>query len=146
MGYTLTIGEMKTHFEDNGEIWHSVAAMCLDDAPINSNHDRKNLICPCYSSWGDFMRTSGLNKALEEHGITLMAHSGVCFISRRVRDVICNYGQAWLQQHPVVRIEGVKTNTRDDLFADYNPARMRWLVWWVNWAFENCKTPVFQKG
>lgn len=157
MGYCFTIGEMTTNGDEHGDVRLDAVDVLSADAasmgaPLNSSHDYANCILPSYSGWSRFMKGTGLEEHLLGVGINLVpSHPGVCYISKTVRDAILGYGKEWLENNPVVerRIErsgsyrGVKVV---DEFECYQAARMRWLVWWVEWAYNNCDFPVIANG
>lgn len=152
MGYSFRIGEMKVTTSDEGYV--SLYANKVNDdeakalgAPLNSSHDRSNHIMPSYSGWYEFMTMTELERALECQDIRIVIeHPGVCAITKKVHDAIVLHGEAWLSHNPVVEhgheVEGFGGGMERRLYEDYNAARMRWLVWWVKWAYANCENPV----
>lgn len=156
MGYSIHIGEHDPGWREDeydDSMWydsHSVVSMdgLEVGAPLNSSHDHSNFILPSYSSWNGFMRVTGLADRLEEDGIEIIpTHPGVCYITPKLHAAIMEVGAVYLAKHPVVEERRpCKHGMGDELFRSYESARMRWLMFWVDWAFNNCKHPVIANG
>lgn len=154
MGYSIWIGEHTPQWrEDYGEMYYDARNVSEMDgvechAPLNSSHDHGNFILPSYSSWHDFMRNTGLGKHLSNQGVELIPeHPGMCYITEKVRDAVVDFGRGYLQSHPVIEERTpCRHGMGDRRFRDYDAARMRWLVFWVDWAFNHCTHPVIANG
>jgi len=140
MGYNLSIGETE-HNEEDGYRWTWVRyEKLVEGAPFNSGHNHSNSIMPSYSSWGDFKRRTGLSVHLEREGIQLIgdADVGVTPITGEICDAVVKFAAQHLRKYPVQ--DGGYGNQH------YDSLRMRWLMFWFQWARAHCDEPVFGWG
>ena len=120
MGYTIKIGETIEISDENGRRLTVVDAR-HDNAPASGDPtDNTNARWPSYSGWADFCRTYGLSDLFGE---LIPTHPGHCDLK---------------PEH----VEKFKKAAKKRLPAnDYNRERMKWLLYWSEWALVNCKRP-----
>ena len=161
MGYNLTIGEAKIYYDPE----YLVVGLTAENVthPDAPDHDsfvgKSNKRMPSYVGWRDFCRDAGIEplfygegwgpemrrrKPCQEgfHRETplLNEHPGT--------EPICKGDFDYIRE---ARIRREKTNggkqpgfESDDL--DDTLARLLWLEFWMGWALENCKIPVFHNS
>lgn len=124
MGYTLTIGELRNDGAE--EITLAQAPTFTGDEPTG----RSNKRMMSYSAFADFCTRTGL-------GITLSPvkrqHPGHLEITEalvnQVEQALHTYeARHWLP-------------TGFGFLHDSHRARLRWLSWWMQWAWQNCQHP-----
>jgi hypothetical protein len=168
MGYTLKIGEAAISYNaDYCTIDCDIVSR--DDAPaFGEPTDHENRRWPSYSVWSNAMETLGLMSVMFGAGeftfngvcrYPLIAeHPGVTPITKEhvecVESVLVDYKAAHpdrIAKYPPPK-EGAEPVVGDmyreeDLIDDprYDSALCRgeWLAYWLRWALDNCKQPVF---
>lgn len=156
MGYNLYIGEKHVEIYDEGtedECTRVTAdGQYHDDSPaFGEPTDFTNTRWPSYSAWADFARKSGLWGFLFEdaRGNIRGGHPGyfdltaadVVTVSKALHIARKRYPEA-----AKLVDEGWKyTSMMDDepVKGFGLVSRATWLHYWVKWAVENCKNPVF---
>jgi hypothetical protein len=122
MGYTLMIGEFKS-YKEGRETYYMAEEKCLDNAPADgSPTDRINQRWPSYSGWDYFTKGVGLSELMDE---LIASHPGYVVLKKRHKKII---DAAYAKKHT---------------FDADNQGRLEWLKFWVDWALDNCKKPVF---
>lgn len=97
-----------------------------DDAPATGDPtDYTNSRWPSYTGWADFCDAYGLRQLIL--GKLMHEHPGYHALTREDLKTI----RAAAKNEPQGR----------DTAAEYNRARMKWLLYWVKWALSNCKQP-----
>lgn len=171
MGYTLKIGEAVLDWSVEG-VGVDCESVTLPEAPACGDPtDHTNERWPSYSVWANAMRTLGLmdvmfserNKGkghFEWNGETryplLDRHPGVAPITKEHVEYVAAALDRYKSQHPdhIAQYPPLKPgvqpsmiNSEEDFVDDprFDSALVRgeWLLWWLRWAVENCKRPVF---
>ena len=163
MGYTLTIGEFELDFdtkdEDCPHISLDAKMFKHDDAPaFGEPTDNESQRWPSYTSWSDFCRFSGLydlfygkNEAREltRDDALLHEHPGCIPLTEKQRREVNEAYEAFKKKYPNAKptygdipkgsFDGDPNNPEEN----GQMCRLVWLHYWVNWALDNCKQPVF---
>lgn len=161
MGYTLTIGELEMTFdndEDCPNIDLSAEGFCHENAPaFGEPTDNTSSRWPSYISWAEFCRFVGLydlfygkndQKELTRDDAILAQHPGCIPLTEKHRREINAAYEAFKIKYP----NAVATYGNPKSFFEGDPnnpeengqmCRLVWLHYWVNWALDNCKKPVF---
>lgn len=148
MGYILTIGEFK--YEVDGErrfVFTGAETHETDDAPINSSESKTSCCSPSYSQWLNFSKLVGLEDVFfagsrESEEVWWIDSNG------EERDgLIRNHpGTAKLDEEHLKRFKRAKDDYIDRVDGACEEMVMRrldWLIYWTEWALENCKYPTF---
>ena len=120
MGYSIDIGEQ--YVDEDGSI--SVIEEKHPGAPADGvPTDYTNSRWPSYGAWGGFCRAvPGLDAFMEQ---VMSKHPGYVDLTEEHRQTFNQiYERATLKDR-------------------YHRSRMEWLHYWINWAVDNCKTPIF---
>lgn len=155
MGYTLKIGELSSHIEDSdGEkyLFFDVEPIIDYKAPaFGEPTDYTNERWPSYSSWNDAMRFVGLHELMYgEEGI-LREHPG-CFsltvdhkreIDRAYKSFYEKYPDCKAGYSPKIDFKSLVFDDPEWPKENSYATRLEWLKYWVDWALDNCKQPVF---
>lgn len=144
MGYNLTIGELSIDKSPEDGIGYSCISfgakgMRLDNAPaFGEPTDYTNERWPSYTVWSDFARKANLYNVLFDYeGRSLVGgHPGI----RLVTEELCKAVQDALEQYRTRFPNAVAQFEGDD--SNGVLCRLIWLDFWLQWAFENCETPV----
>lgn len=128
MGYTLIIGDYKEIIEE-GYTLVCPEIITLENAPHDgSPTDYTNERRPSYTDWHTFMVETGLQPLFNSRNGMLMNnenHPGYVILNKNHQRII----------HMTYRnINLIPKNQR---------GRLEWLKFWVDWALENCRKPVF---
>lgn len=156
MGYTLTIGQLKTAIENEGlesYISNDAEGVTLDSAPaFGEPTDHTNSRWPSYVSWSEAMRFVGLYDFMfnEETGL-LRSHPGCVPIVKEHKEIIDKAYLDFYKKYPNAKAGySPKIKEEDGNFEDLEwpveniwAARLEWLKFWVDWALLNCSKPVF---
>lgn len=128
MSYTLQIGEYQPNIQDGIEM-PGVIKMELPNAPADgSPTDYTNERWPSYSAWHEFMVATGLHPLFNSRNGQLMNknnHPGYAIITK--------------QHQRIIHVAYTKINS----LPMEHRGRLEWLKFWVDWALDNCKKPVF---
>lgn len=166
MGYSISIGEAFIDgYDDNisigAELQHHPEAPDSDSC----GNDRS----PSYTVWGNAMEALGLRELMYGDGDSAFVYLGECFnplirndgggVTRIVlAHVVCAElaVRAYKAMHPThvgsygklkpgIEDTGLHRGSDyiDDPTLDGNLLRGEWLAYWLRWAYENCKHPVF---
>ena len=139
MGYSLIIGEKKIETEDGfTRVWAEDARH--DSAPaFGDPTDYTNERWPSYSTWNDFCRNTGLYDLFYTHEKALIyEHPGWQPLTLHHQAVINAAYKKYKRDHPTAQTHMMPYNTTNGYLC-----RLEWLKYWVDWALENCKNPVF---
>jgi len=147
MGYNLTIGELKVFYhqdEDEPRVELSTRISHHDEAPaFGEVSDYTNGRYPSYSVWRDFAESVGLLSLFygkEERDDALLAnHPGCVPLTERHRREINEAFVDFKLKYP----DAVATYENKNILENGLLCRLVWLHYWVNWALDNCKQPVF---
>ncbi len=127
MGYNLTIGEAE--FDEDGRVCGAVDVH-LDDAPaFGEPTDYTNQRWPSYTAWADFHNQLGISDLMRE---LMPSHPGYALISAAQVAVIEEKLEAYKIAH---------TWHEDEWEGIVN--RATWMIFWMKWAIDNCKHPIF---
>lgn len=144
MGYTITIGQLKVQKNPDDGLGCSCIgfdAECerLDNAPaFGEPTDYTNSRWPSYSGWSDSLKECGLYDLFFFEGCLIGGHPGVRLITRHLVDEV-NARLAILESknQNIVASYKDKSNKLNSFYC-----RAVWLRFWLNWAIDNCDTPV----
>ena len=172
MGYTLKIGEATLKWSDH-YVDVDCNIVRLDEAPaFGEPTDNESQRWPSYSSWASAMRELGLMDVMfnernngagefdwkgEAYYPLMPTHPGASPIARAHVEYVEAKLDEYKSAHPAHRAQfpplkpgaerkfGIYSD--DDLVDDptYDGwlCRGEWLAFWLRWALENCKQPVF---
>lgn len=150
MGYSLAIGEKWTSYDEKLDYTYTwVHSERHKEAPaFGEPADHENQRWPSYSTWSNFARESGLMHVLYPDGGILGGHPGQAPITEKMRQEINTAYHHYRAAHPYA-----EPGFKEELFTgkpipnsenmDDTLARFEWLKYWVNWAMDNCKNPIF---
>lgn len=162
MGYNLSIGELSVIYDNNTD-YPNISLEChhkeLKDAPaFDEPTDNTNERWPSYTGWTDFASYVGLtalffghdDKGIDIREDALISNHPGCIPLTDVhrRDVNKALAAYKIKYPDAIPTYGKKQEHLLDIDKDnprYNSemARLVWLAYWVNWACDNCKQPVF---
>lgn len=159
MGYTLTIGQLKTTIEGEGldtYVHHTVESVTLDEAPaFNEPTDYTNSRWPSYGAWHDAMRFVGLHEMMfnEDDGL-LASHPGCVYLTKEHKAVIDKAHKDFYEKYPNCKAGfPPKISEENKIYEDMewptennHAVRLEWLKFWVDWALLNCTQPVFKNS
>ena len=157
MGYNLYIGESKLE-SDIEEYWCRWTAKpkILKKAPFFEGDDlsnHNNSRSPSYTQWWDFCKEVNLIDVFYEDRGFKGGHPG-CF--KLTKEHLITFREALKKREQIdKRPAGLDERYINNIFAkfpdgeethDYNKVRLIWLIWWTNWALNNCKNPTFSNS
>lgn len=149
MGYWFYIGEAEVSVDmEEREADMRVKEIELPESHKNSNDDHSNSIGPSYSTWADFCRQTGLlavfyagsHPDYPKEWIRPDGESGYGIITSHPGIVALTQNHLKEFQSAQKRYGGTPGDRSDD---DYTGKRLDYLVWWTDWALNNCKYPSF---
>lgn len=147
MGFSLRIGELE--ITDEGKDARSERR---DDAPaFGEPTDYTNNRWPSYTSWNNAMRFVGLEDLMRNKKTGLLRnHPGCVELTQEHKKIIDQAYADFYKKYPNCKPGYSKRQLDDDQDDDANfpeennwAVRLEWLKYWVDWALENCKQPVF---
>lgn len=144
MGYTITIGQLEIEKSpDDGLdcscIGFGAAGASHENAPaFDEPTDRENQRWPSYSSWALFMKEAGLYDVFfYEDGHLVGGHPGVRLVTSEMKARVDKAMLDFVGAHPGLEARFVVTDVNGGTLC-----RLIWLKYWIDWAIENCETPV----
>lgn len=156
MGYTLTIGELETSWDDSdgleSTIRNSAKGEFHDKAPsFGEPTDGSNSRWPSYTAWHGFTRFVDLEDLFysKETGL-LREHPGCFPLTKEHKEIVDKAYKAFYEKYPNCKA-GFSPNA-NDIFSEEDKdwpeentwaARLEWLKYWVDWSLTECKKPVF---
>jgi hypothetical protein len=155
MGYTLRIGELETTVEYEGlesYISNDAKSETHENAPaFGEPTDNSNSRWSAYLCWSNSMRFVGLYDFMFNNETGLIRHHPDCVpLVKEHKEIIDKAYKEFYEKYPNCKA-GYSLKTLQDFF--YHDAewpeensyatRLEWLKYWVDWALENCKYPVF---
>ena len=167
MGYTLKIGELVVNYsqdKDDPRCYLSANSFHHNDAPaFGEPTDGTSVRWPSYTSWRIFCRMAGLHAMFygTEYGsdelvrddALIVSHPGCVPLTERHRKDINDAMLRWKSKYPDAAPTYGKPAPEGKFLGfwhdEENPeenaymCRLVWLHYWVNWALDNCKQPVF---
>jgi hypothetical protein len=173
MGYTLKIGEARLDRDHESTGVDCYLVRLDNAPAFGDPTDYENQRWPSYSAWADFCREFDLmdvmfnirNKGAGEfewkgdhYQPLLNEHPGAQPITRAHLEYVEAKVAAWKAAHPgVIAAYQLPKPDAKPIFGesyreeDYQNDPMRspwlcraeWLLFWLRWAVENCKQPVF---
>lgn len=161
MGYTLNIGELKIRYdndEDCPTIDCDAETFMHDNAPaFGEPTDKTSSRWPSYTAWANFSRFTGLydlfygkneQKETTRDDALLRSHPGcVPLTEKHRREVNAAYEGFKIKYPNAIPTYGTPKNVfegdKNNPEENYQMTRLVWLHYWVNWALDNCKQPVF---
>lgn len=155
MGYTLKIGESIVNVDkEYNYVSIDVKLEQHDKAPaFGEPTDHQNQRWPSYSSWGDFCRFTGLYEMFfdKEDGL-INQHPGQMPLLPKHKEQIDEVLKKYKEKYPnAVAGYSPKIDFSKNIFEDADwpeennwLTRLEWLKYWVDWALENCKQPIFK--
>lgn len=133
MGYTLKIGELVANEIDLDDGFYHVRLTAdhqeggpTDSSPTSGTNSR----WPSYTGWAGFCRKTGVYELFfAEYEGLLAQHPGV----------------AELRPEHLRAMQGAFLNLKQTKPAVYEEQeeRIKWLLYWTEWALTNCRRPVF---
>jgi len=156
MGYTLMIGEAELDRYDDGldsSLSISVSNQKDEKAPAYGEPtDFTNSRWPSYSSWRNAMKFVGLEDIFwnEENGL-IRHHPGCQLLTIEHKQIIDKAYEDFYKKYPTCKAGySPLINNNEGVFHDTSwpeengmATRLEWLKYWVDWAIENCKNPIF---
>ena len=156
MGYTLTIGELKTQVYHEGlesYVSNDAETLSLDEAPaFGEPTDNMNTRWPSYTAWSNAMEFVGLYDLMysKETGL-IRNHPGCVPLVKEHKEIIDKAYKEFYEKYPNCKAGySPKINEKEDIYEDPEwpventwAVRLEWLKFWVDWALVNCKNPVF---
>ena len=128
MGYWLKIGEYKPGISDVGLVV-TPDVVKLDNAPAGGlDFDYTNQFECSYGVWDDFINATGLNVLFNDRTGQLIRKENQPGYAELTKDY--------------QRIINLAYASKNKIQEDYQ-FPLEWLKFWVDWALENCKKPVF---
>lgn len=146
MGYTLKIGEAIIDYDvddrwpEDSYVDINATSIKTDDAPaFGEITDYTSERLPSYTSWGDFIRFAGVGNMFGNSDYSLIkAHPGCVPITTKHKELIDEAWVNYTEKYPNA------TPTYDtDKTEDAHMCRLVWLRYWIHYALEHCKQPVF---
>ena len=153
MGYTLAIGEKRSIQEDDGSTYYDVERIFHNKAPaFGEPTDHTNQRWPSCSTWKKFSEFTGLVNLFydKDNGLINASKDGVVLIRQIHKKQIDLALEVITDRFPNA-FAGYSPKV-DDILVHSDPdwpeanewlVRLHWLKYWVDWALENCKEPVF---
>lgn len=132
MGCDPAIGEREDY--EDGSWW--VFLQDHPDAPLDScSFDvdytgRHNSLAPSYSTWRRFCDAAGI------FDVWYGEHRPFDDKGRGIRESACPI-TPWVINRVNEALKEIDSLSSED------QRRLRWMHWWMNWAVENCKNPVY---
>ena len=156
MGYTLRIGELETSITDDGlesVVYNDAKSETRDDAPaFGEPTDKTNSRWPSYTQWSNAMKFIGLHEFMFNKETGLIRNHPDCVpLKKEHKEIIDKAYADFYTKYPNAKAGfSPKINEKEGIYEDNEwPAendyavRLEWLKYWVDWALENCKQPVF---
>lgn len=151
MGYTIMIGQANVDIDHQYlSVSISVVSERHENAPaFGEPTDYTNSRWPSYTSWNDTIRFAGLEDLFfnKEKGI-MRDHPGVFPLNAYHEKEIFIAIVKLKQKYPEAKA-GYSPRLPNTVFEDPQwpivnnyLVRLEWLLYWVNWAVENCEKPV----
>lgn len=155
MGYTISIGELKTEVTEEG-IESIVRNYAQDENHENAPSfgeptDYTNSRWPSYSAWRRFTRFVDIEDLFyNEHTGIMRQHPGCFPLVKEHKEIIDKAHKKFYEKYPNAKAGySPKINEKEGIWEDPEwplennyAVRLEWLKYWVDWALENCKTPV----
>lgn len=139
MGYSLIIGE---HIVEQAEDYtHQTAqVVSLPTAPaFGEPTDYTNQRWPSYTGWREFSEFCELLPLMFDRSDSLIAeHPGYTVLTKEHKEEIDEAYKRFYDLYP-----NAVATFKSDKLVDHYACRLEWLKFWVDWALENCKNPVF---
>lgn len=161
MGYTIKIGNATPYFDsDDDELYAkwTVQGIELPDAPSFKGDEvtgKGNTRSPSYTSWARFGEDNGLTTVFTDDTEGLMREHPGCF--KLKPEHLTAFKEALARRElsdprPAGYDESKKTilNETGELVQvdanglDYDKVRLIWLIFWTEWALNNCKIPAME--
>lgn len=150
MAYNLTIGELKVSYyqdEDEPRVELSAESSRHDEAPaFGEISDYTNGRYPSYSAWYDFTRSAGLFSLFygkeERYDALLANHPGCVPLTEQHRREVNKALVDFKLKYP----DAIATYKDKSILENGLLCRLVWFHYWVNWALDNCKQPVFENS
>ncbi len=158
MGYNLSIGEAEIEYDiyedDHREslVRVGVKSERHDDAPaFGEPTDYTNARWPSYTQWHEFCKLTQLKDVFYQGNDFCGGHPGVFPITKNFQHLLHLALKAHKMRYPKTvasyeRESEITENgsyTENDFMADGCMCRLEWLIYWTDWALENCDKPVF---
>ena len=144
MGYTITIGQLsiEKNIDDGLDcscISFGAEGVHDEKSPaFGEPTDHENQRWPSYSAWSNFMRGVGLYDVFfYDSGHLIGGHPGVRLVTQDLVLAVQKALADYRQTNPDIKAEFTDGDVRTGFLC-----RLIWLDYWVNWAINNCETPV----
>lgn len=157
MGYTLTIGNLQTLWDDGdgleSRIRNSAEGEHHDNAPsFGEPTDGSNSRWPSYSAWRNFTKFTNLEDFFynKETGL-LREHPGCFPLTKEHKEIIDKAYDDFYKKYPNAKAGfSPNINEKHGMYEDKEwpeennyAVRLEWLKYWVDWAIEKSEKPVF---
>ena len=127
MGINITIGQLIPENLDNPDA-ESVVPAEDSEAPM---HPQGNHFLMSASAFSRFLRSVNLNSFFyKENGQPKHEYPGHIDLTEEILDLFL-----------VRQRDYVENGVQGELFEDYNKLLI-WMIFWINWALNNCEKPV----
>lgn len=158
MGYNLTIGEMNIEYnndDDCPQVRPRAMGEGHEGAPsFGEPTDCTNSRWPSYGSWSDSMTFIGLEGMFYDtknrDDSILQDHPGCIPLTQKHRKEVNAAMVEYKIKYPnaIPTYGNPKGWDEDPDNPDENSymTRLVWLHYWINWAMDNCKQPVFENS
>lgn len=144
MGYTITIGQLEINKSaDDGLdcpcIGFSAEGASHESAPaFGEPTDHENQRWPSYSSWSNFLKDAGLYDAFfYESGHLIGGHPGIRLVTGDLKACVDRAMTDFKDKYPSLEAKFVEGEQSGGTLCG-----LTWLKYWIDWAIENCETPV----
>lgn len=163
MGYNFYIGEAEpTIYLEDRYACMGVKHVELDEAPVNSSENRSNYCYPGYLVWANFCREVGLwsvfyapecpnrhqqVRPCDHRCLVCGGGKPVYWIppgktSKQAREGLLSRDESGAKELIPEHLVAFKA-ARERWLERPESERLDWLVFWTEWALENCKYPSF---
>jgi hypothetical protein len=165
MGYTFVIGELFWEEYQEEDDWGNIISVekieaatehTSSDAPVfGAPSDGVSMIYPSYGVWEDFVDYVGLRELFygtEKYGATrthteytplLREHPDCVPLCDRHLQEVDRALTDFYKKYPEI-VPGYTGLDDDTSIYSASLARLLWLHFWIKWALNNCKSPMFQ--
>lgn len=159
MGYSLYIGEAKLATDKEiDEHWIYIDCETFKDIKGAPDYGDVNPCestrWPSYTQWSEFAKSVNLYDYFfdEENGV-IKDHPGTHLLTNedynRVNFAFGEYKKKYKKELKGIaryKLKRGNSNFTYEEMIKYNYVRLHWLVFWIKYALDNCKYPIFQNG
>ena len=133
MGYSFEIGQLKV--EINTELGREATVN------LGVQEQQGNATGASYVGWSNFAEITDLSDFFFDDSDGLIReHPATYPLCEEHRNIVNEKYKAFKAKYPT----GVASYEYSDTNAAFE--RLEWLKYWINWALDNCKNPVFHNS